>query len=208
MNDMNSQDPESGLPDGIPAPPPPRPHILDPKNAGPTYAFGTDDANRSKSRKERTHPTDPYEPLKKKKGCGGCCGCLGGSVVVLILLFIALVAAVAIYGPGRFVKEGYTVVNLGREEAIVTTAPTEPTIYIGEVVTYSAGVTEVPIAIIGREIIISGSFLDDVSVTGAKVTALPNANFAGDLEVFAAEFFDKGITLTGELKGRVMRSLQ
>ncbi|MEQ1839903.1 MAG: hypothetical protein ABL994_05810 [Verrucomicrobiales bacterium] len=128
--------------------------------------------------------------------------------MLIVILFIGLVAAVAYYGPGRFVKEGYAVVNLGTTESRVTTAPTEPTVYIGTIITYSAGVTDVPIAIIGQEVIIGGTFLKDVSVTGAKVTALANSSFAGNLEVFAADFYDKGITLTGELKGRVMRSLQ
>jgi len=208
MSDPTSQDPNGNLPDGIPAPPPPRPNIIDTAKSGPTYAFGATETKGGKGKKERSHPTDPYEPLKKKKGCGGCCGCLGGSLLLMAVLFIGLIAAVAYYGPGRFVKDGYTVVNLGNTEAKVTTAPTEPTAYIGKFITYSAGVTEVPIAIIGQEVIISGTFLKDVSLTGAKVTALPNSNFAGNLEVFAADFFDKGITLTGELKGRVMRSLQ
>lgn len=208
MSDPTSQDPNSNLPDGIPAPPPPRPHIIDTANSGPTYAFGTTETKAGKKKKERTHPTDPYEPLKKRRGCGGCCGCLGGSLLLIVILFIGLVAAVAYYGPGRFVKDGYTLVNLANTDGRVTTAPTEPTVYIGNFINYSAGVTEVPIAIIGQEVIISGTFLKDVSITGAKVTALANSSFAGDLEVFAADFTDKGITLTGELKGRVMRSLQ
>ncbi len=208
MSDSTHQDPNRSLPDGIPAPPPPKPNIIDPSKSGPTYAFGTTEVKKGRGKTERTHPTDPYEPLKKRKGCGGCCGCLGGSLLLVVVLFIGVVAAVTYYGPGRFVKDGYTVVNLANTDGRVTTAPTEPTVYIGTFINYNVGVTEVPIAIIGQEVIISGTFLKEVSLTGSKVTALANSSFAGDLEVFAAEFFDKGISLTGELKGRVMRSLQ
>ena len=162
---------------------------------------------KGKKTKDRNHPTDPYEPLKKKKGCGCCCGCLGGSLLVLVLLFIALVGAVAYFGPGRFVSEGYKVVNLTERETIITTAPEEPTIYLGRLVTYNAPVTNVPVAIVAQEITVSGDFLKEVSLTGAKVTGLANARFSGNLEVIAGEFYDKGITLKGNLTGRVMRSL-
>jgi hypothetical protein len=195
--------PRSNLPEGIPAPPPPRPDLKDLKHEGPTY--GTEKSSK-KNKKERTHPTDPYEPLKKK-GCG-CCGCLGGSLVAVVILFIALIGAVAYFGPGRFVADGYTVVNLEETESTVSTAPDKPTLYIGQTVTYNAPVSSVPVAIVAREITVSGDFLKEVSLTGAKVTGLPNARFAGNLEVYAGEFFDQGITLQGELTGRVMKSLQ
>ena len=195
--------PRSNLPEGIPAPPPPRPDLKDLKHEGPTY--GTEKSSK-KNKKERTHPTDPYEPLKKK-GCG-CCGCLGGSLVAVVILFIALIGAVAYFGPGRFVADGYTVVNLEETESTVSTAPDKPTLYIGRTVVYNAPVTSVPVAIVGQEITVSGDFLKEVSLTGAKVTGLSNARFAGNLEVYAAEFFDQGITLQGELTGRVMKSLQ
>jgi len=196
--------PLSNLPDGIPAPPPPRPDLKDIKHEGPTYGA---EKSSKKKKKERNHPTDPYDPLKKKKGCG-CCGCLGGSLVAVVLLFIALIGAVAYFGPGRFVAEGYTVVNLEGAEATVSTAPEVPTLYIGQAVTYSAPITSVPVAIVAREITVGGDFLKEVSLTGAKVTGLPDARFAENLEVYAAEFFDQGITINGELTGRVMKSLQ
>lgn len=196
--------PRSNLPEGIPAPPPPRPDLKDLKREGPTYGA---EKSSKKKKKERTHPTDPYEPLKNKKGCG-CCGCLGGSLVAVVILLIALVGAVAYFGPGRFVVEGYTVVNLEGAEASVSAAPDQPTLYIGQAVTYNAPVTSVPVAIVAREITVSGDFLKEVSLTGAKVTGLSNARFAENLEVYAAEFFDQGITLQGELTGRVMKSLQ
>jgi len=125
----------------------------------------------------------------------------------LILLIVAFVSAATYFGPGRFVAEGYTVVNLKDGEAHVNAAPDEPTLYIGRAVTYSAPLTSVPVAIIAREITVSGDFLKKVSLTGAKVTALSTARFAENLKVYAAEFIDQGITLKGELSGRVMKSL-
>lgn len=203
MSDPYPPDPGNTLPGGIPAPPPPRPDIKDPVKAGPTY--GTDDGSKKKRKsKDRNHPTDPYEPLKKKRGC---CGCLGGSLLVVVILFIALVGAVAYFGPGRFISEGYTVVNLKESETIISTAPTEPTIYLGRIVTYNAPLTNVPVAIVAQEIIVSGDFLKEVSLTGAKVTGLASARFAQNLEVIATEFYDKGIVLNGNLTGRVMKSI-
>ncbi len=205
MSESNPPDRDHTLPGGIPAPPPPRPDLKDHRKTGPTY--GINDKSKKEKTKDRSHPTDPYEPLKKRKGCGGCCGCLGGSLLVLVLLFIALVGAVAYFGPGRFVAEGYKVVNLTEPETIISTAPEEPTIYLGRIVTYSAPMTNVPVAIVAQEIIVSGDFLKEVSLTGAKVTGLANARFALDLEVIAAEFYDKGIVLKGNLTGRVMKSI-
>lgn len=203
MSDASTPPPPNDLPDGIPAPPPPRPDLKDLKHEGPTY--GSEKSSKQK-KKERSHPTDPYEPLKKKKGCG-CCGCLGGSLVAVVLLFLALAGAAVYFGPGRFVSEGYTVVNLEGSEATVGTAPEVPTLYIGQAVTYEVPVTSVPVAIVGREIIVSGDFLKAVSLNGVKVTGLNTARFAENLEVYAAEFSDQGITLKGELTGRVMKSL-
>ncbi len=206
MSDPTPSDPGHILPGGIPAPPPPRPHIKDPSKEAPTYG-SSDESKKKKKSKDRNHPTDPYQPLKRRKGCGGCCGCLGGSLLVLVVLFIALVVAVAYFGPGRFVAEGYKVVNLREAETIIDVAPEEPTIYLGRLVTYNAPVTNVPVAIVAQEIIVSGDFLKEVSLTGAKVTGLANARFALDLEVIAAEFYDKGIELKGNLTGRVMKSI-
>ncbi|MDP4585476.1 MAG: hypothetical protein NWT04_16305 [Verrucomicrobiales bacterium] len=203
MSDAPPPAPQGNLPDGIPAPPPPRPDLKDIRHEGPTYGS---EKSKKKKKKERTHPTDPYEPLRKK-GCG-CCGCLGGSLVAVVILLIALVGAVIYLGPGRFVSEGYTVVNLEGAEVTVSTAPEVPTLYIGQTVTYSATVTSVAVAIVAKEVTLSGDFLKEVSITGAKVTGLATARFAENLEIYAGEFFDQGITLKGELTGRVMKSLQ
>lgn len=204
MSDASSPPPADNVPDGIPAPPPPRPPDLkDLKHEGPTYGS---ESTSKKKKKERTHPTDPYEPLKKKKGCG-CCGCLGGSLVAVLLLLVALAAAVVYIGPGRYVSEGYTVVNLEEPVSTIATAPEVPTLYIGRAVTYDVPVTSVPVAIFAREVLVSGDFLKEVSLSGVKVTGSPTARFAQGLEIYAAEFTDQGITLKGELTGRVMKSL-
>jgi hypothetical protein len=198
---------DSGIPDGIPAPPPPRPpDIIDPRNSGASYA-AKEESKKGKKKKERTHPTDPYEPLKKKNGCGGCCGCLGGSLLAVIVLFVVLTGVIAYWGPGRFVQQGYKVVNLSEADSTITTAPSEPTFYLGQTVTYTAPTTDVPIAIAAQEIVVSGDFMKEVSLTGVKVTGLSTARFAENLEIYAMEFYDKGLTLKGELTGRVMKSL-
>ena len=102
--------------------------------------------------------------------------------------------------------EGYTVVNLEAIGSTVSTAPVVPTLYIGQTVTYNAPVTSVPIAIVGQEITVSGEFLKEVSLTGVKVTGFATARFEEGLEVYAAEFYDQGITLKGNLTGQVMKN--
>lgn len=205
MSDASIPPPPQDLPDGIPAPPPPRPDLKDLNHEGPTY--GSEKSSQRKNKKrERSHPTDPYEPLKKKNGCG-CCGCLGGSLMALVVLLVVIASATVYLGPGRFVSKGFTVVNLKGTEVTVDTAPEVATLYIGNAVTYDVPLTSVPVAIVGREIIVSGDFLKTVSLNGVKVTGSPTARFAENLEVYAAEFTDKGITLKGDLTGRVMKSL-
>ncbi len=206
MSSPATPEPDRNLPDGIPAPPPPRPPDLkDPRNAGPTY--GDKDSKKTKKKRgERTHPTDPYPKLKKR---GGCCGCLGGMLVIVLLVAVGIGVAVSYFGPGRFVKEGYKVVNLKEQESVIDSAPSEMTLYIASgSVTWNASVTQVPVAILAREVNVSGDFHENVSITAAKVTATPQARFAKDLEIYAAEFSDGGITLKGALKGRVIKNLQ
>lgn len=205
MTDPSPEPSNPGLPPGIPAPPPPRPDLKDPRKAGPTY--GAVDQGKKK-KKDRSHPTDAYPPLKRKRGCGGCCGCLGGLAALLVLLLIAGGVIVAWYGPVRYVSEGYTVVNLESEDATVDTAPAEATFYIAPGrITYTAPITNVPVAFLGRELAIEGDFLEAASLTGVKVTVTDKSRFAKDLEVIAAEFTDLGMTLKGELTGRVIKNL-
>lgn len=198
-------------PDDIPPPPPitmPAPDLIDPRKEGPTY--GGDPKKNKKARKERgkrSHPLDPYEPMKKKKGCGGCCGCVGGFVGLVVLLMIALIVAVGWFGPGRYVFDGYEVVNLEEEQAMITEAPEKPTYYIGQNIEYNAPSTLVSIAILGTEVKVSGYFGKDLGLSGVKVTGTSATTISGDLEVYASEFYDEGITLKGELTGKVMKSL-
>lgn len=199
-------------PGEVPPPLPimPVPDIIDPRKTGPTYGERPEKSKRSRKEKKRAHPLDPYEPLKKKKGCGGCCGCLGGFVALLALLLVALVVVVVVvgwFGPGRYVMEGYEVVSFEEAETVITTAPDKPTYFIGQKIEYNAPSTDVPIAILGTEITFSGYFGGDLSVSGAKVTGESATTIAGDLEVYAAEFYDAGIQLEGTLKGSVMKNL-
>ncbi|HRQ91128.1 MAG TPA: hypothetical protein PLA50_20220, partial [Bacteroidia bacterium] len=174
---------------------------------GSASTYGPD-PKLAKSKGRSPHPTDSYPPLKKKKGCGGCCGCLTGIIVLVVLLLVAGVVATGYFGPGRFVKDGYKVVNLEGDDVTVDTAPTEGTFYLATgIVRWQVPSTDVPVALLGREVIMEGDFLEDVSLTAAKVTGTDKARFAKDLEVYAAEFHDLGITLKGKLKGRVIKSL-
>ncbi len=207
MSDNEDKESASGMPDGIPAPPPPKPNVIDPSADQPTYG-GSKSADKKKKKGQR-HPTDPYDPLKKKKGCGGCCGCLVGSAVLSVILLVALSAAVYFVGPGRYItKDGYEPVTLEEQLATISEAPDKPTMYIGNNITYNAPRTDVPIAIFGTTITVDGDFTENVSLTGVKVTGTATARFAKNLEVFAAEFYDEGIFLKGKLSGRVMKSLQ
>ena len=88
----------------------------------------------------------------------------------------------------------------------ITEAPTEATFYIGNEIVYEAPVTMVPITLFGINVTLKGDYHDQVTVTGAKVTCTSSARFAKDLEVWAAEFVDEGITLNGELRGRVIQN--
>lgn len=206
MSDSAPNESNPGLPPGIPAPPPPRPDIKDPRAAGPTYGADTKGKKRKK-KSERSHPTDVYPPLQKRGG-KGCCGCIAGLFALVLLLLVAGAALIGWYGPGRYVSEGYTVVNLEGTDATIDEAPTEATFYIATgTLRYSAPITNVPVAFFGRNLTIEGDFLDAASITGVKVTVTEKSRFAKDLEVIAAEFTDLGMTLKGELTGRVIKNL-
>ena len=193
----------AGMPDGVPPPP----DIIDTSKAGPTYS-DLEKGKKKRQKKGRNHPTDAYEPMGKKKGCGGCCGCFGGAAALLILALLAATIWTGYYGPGRYFIDGeFEKVALKDDETTISEAPDEPTFYIGNTVVYEAPETTVPIAIVGSDVTVSGDFLDNLTVTGAKVTAAEGTRVAGDLEVWAGEFHDKGVTLNGELKGRVGQSL-
>ncbi len=116
--------------------------------------------------------------------------------------------AIGYFGPGRYLSQGYTVVNLmDQPSSTIVAAPSVNTFYIGNIVHYEAPETNVGIAILGQEVTIRGAFRDQVSLMGAKVTGESGAQFDKDLEIFAAEFTDQGVTVTGAVKGKVIRSL-
>ena len=207
MSDPNPPDPNQGLPDGIPAPPPPRPDLKDFRQEGPTYGPDKDTKKKGKKSKERTHPTDPYAPLKNRVGCGRGCSCFSAMGALVLFLITAVVAGIVYAGPGRFVAQGYKAVNFKTEKATLESAPTEATYYlVPGVLHYRVPVTNVPVALFAREVVVEGDFLDEVSITAAKVTVTGKARFAKNLEVYAAEFTDLGMTLKGDLKGRVIQN--
>jgi hypothetical protein len=208
MSESSSSDPNSGLPPGVPPPPPPKPDLKDARKEGPTYGAEGSKKSRKKKKDQPSHPTDAYAPLRKKRGCGGCCGCLGGAVALALFAVIGLAVAIVWFGPGRFVSEGYKVVNLTEENAVIGTAPSEATFYIARGnLHYHAPLTQVPVAVVAREALIEGDFHQAVSISAVKVELTPRSRFALDLEVLAIEFTDGGMTLNGELKGRVGKNV-
>ena len=204
-SDDSSKSPEAPktdeLPEGIKAPPPPDPDLLDQTTLGPTYAL---DADGKRTKKGRSHPTDPYEPIKKRSGCGGFCGCLTGIGIIVTAVFITLIVVVSCFGPGKYAFAGYKMVVLDEAEATITEAPTEATWFIGNKITYSVPETRFPVAISAAEVTIGGQFYQAVSLSAKKVNGKPTAYFNRDLEVYANIFNDEGITLKGNLTGRVI----
>lgn len=208
MSESSSSDPNRGLPSGVPPPPPPKPDLRDARKEGPTY--GAERSKKSRKAKEErpSHPTDAYAPLRKKRGCGACCGCLGGAVALALLALVGLAVAIVWFGPGRFVSEGYKVVNLTEESTVIDTAPSEATFYVASgTLHYRAPLTQVPVAFMAREALVEGDFHQSVSISAVKVELTPRSRFALDLEVLAIEFTDGGMTLNGELKGRVGKNI-
>lgn len=206
MENDSEPSPKDSLPPGIPPPPPPRPDLRDFRGEGATYGERDEPGKRGKrGKKDKSttprHPTDPYEPLKKPRRL------LARLVVVFAILVLLAAGAAALLvfaGPGRYVRAGYEVVKLRSEEAVIDAAPDRATLYLGPgKISYSAPRTIVPVAFLAREVALSGDFHEEVSITCAKTALPPQARFAKDLEVYALEFRDGGITLKGRLKGRV-----
>lgn len=206
MSPTEPTDPNRDLPPGVPPPPPPRPDLKDIREVGPSYRNEPGKRRQKKKKKDRSHPTDAYPPLKTKGSCG-CGGCFGGAALALILVLGGLAASIGWYGPGRFVSRGYEVVNAG-PDAVIEVAPTQATVYLSQgKIDWQVPVTTVPVALIAREIHVVGDFHDEASLTAVKATATERARFAKNLEVRALEFTDLGLTLKGELRGRVMKNL-
>tara|TARA_B100001093_G_scaffold95816_2_gene87879 strand:- start:36442 stop:37131 length:690 start_codon:yes stop_codon:yes gene_type:complete len=192
---------DSQIPEGAKSPPPPDPDLLDTSTLGPTYSKNQDG---KRSGTGRNHPTDPYDPIKKKTGCGGFCGCLAGLGIILGAVLITLLVVISCFGPGKYAVAGYKVVILGKAESTITVPPEEAIWYIGQDIIYSVPETRFPVAISAAEITIGGEFYQDVSLTAKQVNGKSTARFNRDLEVFANRFTDEGITLRGELTGRVI----
>lgn len=126
---------------------------------------------------------------------------------MVVLFFLLLALSLAWMGPGRHIFDGYEVVTLGESKVIISTPPEIPTCYIGQEINYRAPTTETSVAIIGTDVTVSGDFQKDVSITAAKFRADSPTRIAGNLEVYAAEFYDDGIELQGSLTGSVMKNM-
>lgn len=194
---------EEASPDEVVTPPPP---TLRPETEGPEQSPGGIGSGETADR-SRSHPLDPYAPLKQRGGCKKTFGCFFGGVAILVVLFLVLVFAVAKMGPGKHLFSDYEVVHLEEAEAVITTPPDRPTCYFGQTIEYRATVTETSIAIVGTDVTVSGIFFKDLSVTAAKFKATSSTRISGNLEVYAAEFYDEGIDLRGELSGSVMNNM-
>lgn len=204
-----------GMPEGIAPPPMPKPDLHDIIKEGPTYGEEKKDSGKKKKKRGKkdksggAHPLDRISingsgPMQSKKGC---CGCIGGCFVLVVLFFVAIFVIVGWVGPARHLVKGYEVVNHSDSPSVtISEAPDKPTAYLGTEIIYNAPQTKVPIAIYGQSITVSGDFWETATLTGAKVTATARARFAKDLEIWAAEFIDEGLTLKGELQGRVMQN--
>jgi hypothetical protein len=203
-----------GMPEGIAPPPMPKPDLHDIIKEGPTYGEEKMDRKKKKRRGKKDasgggHPLDRVSingrgPMQSKKGC---CGCIGGCFVLVVLFFVALFVVVGWIGPARHLMKGYEVVNhFDSPTVTISEAPDKPTAYLGNEIIYNAPQTKVPVAIYGQNITVSGDFWETATLTGTKVTAMTTARFAKDLEIWAAEFIDEGLTLKGELQGRVIQN--
>lgn len=201
MSDPTPPDSNRSLPEGVPAPPPPRPDLRDHRQDGPTYGEKRPGRKAKRKARERKHPTDAYEPLRPARSIKGCF--LGLAALCLLLLLGAGIAGWL--GPGRFAARDYRIVNLKPGSAVVRIAPEEPTLFLarGKLV-YAVPQTRVPVAFLAREVSLEGDFHEEVSITTAKIALGAEARFAKDLEIYALEFRDQGITLKGTLKGRVV----
>ncbi len=203
------------MPEGIPAPPLPKPDSFDLKDLdeGSSEVYSKKAGKGKKiEAKERSHPTDVYnKSVNASKGGGagkkacGCLGCLG----VVALAICALIGGLFYYCAGDLMTRGYKVVQLPTGEQTLNVSPTEPTFYIGTMgtkVTYDVANTESPIAILAAEIVVSGDFLENASFRAIKVIGKDNARFAKDLNIIAAEFSDEGVSIRGDLTGRVIQN--
>jgi len=210
----NESPDEYKMPEGIPAPPLPKPDSFDLKdlNEGSSQTYSKKiGKGKKEGKKERSHPPDLYNKSREANSGGGkgkACGCLG-CLGVIFLLICAAVGGLFYYCAGDLMSQGYKVVRLSPGEQTLNVSPTEPTFYVGTMetkVSYNVANTEAPIAILAGEITVSGDFLEEASFRAVKVTGKENARFAKELNIIAAEFKDEGVTIRGNLTGRVIQN--
>ena len=105
---------------------------------------------------------------------------LGGHFTYFVTIFLMVAGLFIVIARGNLIKK---LIGLGIFQTSVYLLYIAP----GKL-HYSAPVTNVPVAFVGRELTIEGDFLDAASITGVKVTVTKTSRFAKDLEVIAAEF--------------------
>lgn len=179
----------------IPTLPPPKPFQAAAENA--TYGGGLSREkfeSKNKHKRKRKDPSSQLRPASKH---------LFSKILVTLLIAAILLVTVLLYiGPGRFVAKGYRIVNLGATPDIIIAAPTSPTCYLSSgTIRYQVPITQTSVAFIAREIIVEGDFYEQTSLTALKIAASSKARFAKDLELYAIEFLNGGITLKGQISG-------
>lgn len=183
---------------------------LPPINLPPPDKFDTSRgsaASKKKKRKKkkmsRNHPTDSYKDHRKPaSGCCSAIGCFGFFALILVLAVAG--------GVGWFFlpfKSGYTFLRIDEPEIVITDAPDEATVFVApqSTVRYEAPTTTVPLGIVAKEVELSGSFLEDVTIRASQVTCRSEGTYSKNLDVYAVEFVNEGITVEGEMKGKSMR---
>lgn len=218
--EAGKDDPIFGMPEGIAPPPMPKPDLHSIVEEGPTYGKSGGDGGKSKKEKRKKKNSEPEgyrHPLdsvaapgqQPKQARKGCCGCIAGIFAFFILISIAITVVVGWFGPARPILDGYEIVNhTGEETVVISTAPEGPTYYFGNELVYEPAVTDVPVAFAGRLVMLGGEFREPVTAAAAKVVGTERASFAKDLSIWAGEFVDEGVQLSGELRGRVFQNTE
>lgn len=201
MSDRRDNEKESDLPKGVKPPP----EITLPKPDGFEKSNQQEQVNAAKAKREREdrkkkkrrHPKDPYKKMNNKKGCG-CAGC--GCLTILIIFMIPI--AFGVWAIQPFAK--FEQVTSSESILNVEEAATDPTMYIGEQIIYSAPETSTETAFLGAQVTLSGFFSEKVSIRAHKVTLTEDSIFLKDLDIYALEFENNSQQIEGELTGKIM----